>query len=396
MRRTWSKERVVEAIRGRQRQGLVPERVWTSDKQLYHAARRYCGGWYQALLAAGLEARQPRKWSKAMVLDEIRLRQQHGLKMTSIGREDGRLANAVSAYFGGWCHAVVAAGLKPHCRCEWTAERVVEALQAWRQERSSTSTVWREDKKLYYAAKYHFGSLGKALLAAGVPPNRRCWNRQRVIAIILAGYSDGGPGVAIWKDKSLSMVAVTIFGSREQALLAAGFEPAARHTWTGARVVEAIRARHEQGLPLARPDTWHSGLSHAARRYFGTWNKALEALGLKTFQTRWSQGRIIRELQERHGTRSKHRGSAARLNAAIMRHFPSRRDALQAAGIDPDAKKWTKDRVIAAIQDRYVKGLPVQYGRCEDRALVAAASRLFANWHNALAAAGIARAERHR
>ncbi|MEI8376837.1 MAG: hypothetical protein WCJ35_28825 [Planctomycetota bacterium] len=208
----WNKERVVEAILERERQGLVPACAWTSDKQLYHAAWKYFGGWYQALGAAGLEARQPRKWSKAMVLDEIRLRQQRGLKMTSVCREDGRLANAARKYFDRWCHAVVAAGLKPHCRSEWTAQRVIEALQAWRQERSSTSTVWREDKKLYFAAKYHFGNLGKALLAAGVPPNRRCRNRQRVIEIIRAGYSDGGPGMAIWRDKPLSMVAVTIFG----------------------------------------------------------------------------------------------------------------------------------------------------------------------------------------
>jgi hypothetical protein len=155
-------------------------------------------------------------------------------------------------------------------------------------------------------------------------------------------------------------------------------------------VVEAIQARHRQGFAMANVGKCDRALAGAAVRRFGSWRRAMEAAGLEPAQKKWSKDRIIFELRVVHHTRkagAEKRGKL--LEGAAIRYFGSMRAAYAAAGIDPDYNKWSKQRVIEAIQDRYVTGLSSRRNECEDRSLVSAATRHFGHWDSALVAAGL-------
>jgi hypothetical protein len=224
---------------------------------------------------------------------------------------------------------------------------------------------------------------------------RRHWSSQRVLDALRAGLARGESPAAIWSDNALSSAAVVYFGSRQKALSAAGLETPVPRRWTKAMVVEALRAQQQQGLPLENLGKRDPRLASAAYRQFGSWHRAMQAAGLKTSQRKWSKERIIRELRAQHRLPQSARPRTDRLlAAAALRYFGGIRHARLASGIEPNQNKWSKQRIIERIQDHYVKGLPVQSARCEDRALRSAAKRYFGNWRKALLAAGIVDASR--
>ena len=58
--------------------------------------------------------------------------------------------------------------------------------------------------------------------------------------------------------------------------------------------------------------------------------------------------------------------------------------------MEPPPRRWTKVRVIAAIQDRYIAGQPVHIEGLGDLRLANAAKRRFGSWEVAVEAAGLA------
>ena len=100
-RRTWSKERVVEAILARQQQGLPVSMIYREDICLYAAGKRFWGSWNHALQAAGLPI-HARNWTPRSVIKAILTRQQNELPIHGIARNDASLAAAACRYFGSW------------------------------------------------------------------------------------------------------------------------------------------------------------------------------------------------------------------------------------------------------------------------------------------------------
>jgi hypothetical protein len=118
---SWSKEKVVEAILERQRQGLPLNwaAVRLDTDYLLAAARHYHGGWNEALAAAGLNPAEislkgaqrkgvQRKWSRELVIERLqRLHAQHAdLSSTSAKAYDLPLYSAAGDFFGGWPEAL--------------------------------------------------------------------------------------------------------------------------------------------------------------------------------------------------------------------------------------------------------------------------------------------------
>ena len=66
-----------------------------------------------------------------------------------------------------------------------------------------------------------------------------------------------------------------------------------RRTWSKERVAQSILARQRQGLPLATIYQDDINLYAAGKRYFGTWNKALQAAGLPEHKKRWSRKAVV-------------------------------------------------------------------------------------------------------
>jgi len=127
-------------------------------------------------------------------------------------------------------------------------------------------------KLLYEMACNHFGSWDQAIKACPLPPRRRAhnrfWNRERVIDSIRALLKDGHPMNVgnIWRDRS---------GATSKVL-----------------------------LKVTGQQTTGAGLHDAARRYFGSWDNALDHAGIpvpaikeKTF---WTPEKITASIQGLH------------------------------------------------------------------------------------------------
>ena len=74
-----------------------------------------------------------------------------------------------------------------------------------------------------------------------------------------------------------------VFGGWQDAVAAAGLDAelaTAPPKWDKQRVLDAIRARAAQGLPLTAVSKADPRLSAAAYRYYGRWAKAVAAAGL--------------------------------------------------------------------------------------------------------------------
>ena len=81
---------------------------------------------------------------------------------------------------------------------------------------------------------------------------------------------------------------------------------------------------------------------NAARRHFGQWRRAVEASGLEPTRRIWSRETIIVEIKQRRAEgRSLGSGDRANINlvAAAVRHFGSWTAALKAARVPTKSNK---------------------------------------------------------
>jgi hypothetical protein len=123
--------------------------------------------------------------------------------------------------------------------------------------------------------------------------------------------------------------------------------------WTSAAVLSEIRRVHRAGRNLRRKGI-PVRLYEAARRFFGTWETALQKAGLNyeaaTGVRRWTPEKIvaaIRELAERGVPLSAsyvEDHDPTLFNAAVKQFPRSWAKALRAAGFDPDEHKTSRGR----------------------------------------------------
>lgn len=166
---------------------------------------------------------------------------------------------------------------------------------------------------------------------------------------------------------------------------------ATRRRWTKKRAVREIAALHSAGKPLNLAAAWrsHGALTAAARRLFGSWNKALVATGIDPESVAkrhvWTRARLIRELRMSaiNGTILAKEIPRSRYNsmrALAASRFGSWRKALKAAGLRAlHPMQWTKEEVLRQIRRRARIGLGLSQTETirTDRALVSAAWRVF-------------------
>lgn len=174
-REPWDAERVVAEIRALRGAGqsLARSRV---DPRLYLAARRYFGGWGEAVEAAGEDYGRVRLNAPSLSVEELlgQLRalaaEQPSLSASEL--EAHQLGGMLRRRFASLAAAVRAAGVTDWPRRErrpmLTAEETVRRI---RERRASGRSVSRrdarlEDRPLLRAAERHFGSWQRALEAA--------------------------------------------------------------------------------------------------------------------------------------------------------------------------------------------------------------------------------------
>lgn len=260
------------------------------------------------------------QWSRELIIRHILERETQGLPLT-IGGEgiDPLLYSASRRIFGSWRNAILAAGIPPERILtweRWSPARILAQIRVLSRRHHPLTTTQMEDRyqNLVSAARRHFGSWSKAILAAGVDPVtlQRIvpWNQERVIEAILTRALRGEPLVArLIEPRSLPDAGHRLFGSWRAAVVAAGMDPkltempprrkkaimqsttparsVARNgpsyrAWNKERVVECIQARVREGKPINAYAVMRESqcLYAAAIRHMQSWDEAIRSAGL--------------------------------------------------------------------------------------------------------------------
>lgn len=179
------------------------------------------------------------------------------------------------------------------------------------------------------------------------------------------------------------------FGSWNRAVEAAGLRATTRQPWTPQRVIRVIRERYQQSLPLTNVCKVHPTLATAALRLFGNWDNAVAAAGLNP-RSRWTKRRVIKAMQNRD-----YQGGLATtwkddgvLYRAATNHFGCWGLALRAAGLPLTRRSWSQERVIIELRAWY-RHRGNDGVTQADASLAAAARKYFGSLNHALAAADI-------
>jgi len=190
--------------------------------------------------------------------------------------------------------------------------------------------------------------------------------------------------------------------------------------WSREKVLEEIRAFHKSGRPLnwaivTTEHRYHSKLPLAAIRYFGSWQKAVEAAGFvyKRLIRKWSKEKIVAEINKLNEagewlTYTEVYWSHFALVRAAIRYFGGWGKAVKAAGFPYELIKkmrqkescligqragrikWSEERVITQIRlfHRFKRTLQLKEIMRTNRKLFYAACGYFGSWRRAVEAAG--------
>lgn len=187
-----------------------------------------------------------------------------------------------------------------------------------------------------------------------------------------------------------------------------------RIRWTPELVIEAIRRRHAEGKPLNTQAVIADGeerLCGAARRYFGSWQAALEAAGFdykkiarpkgeKLPAGTWSRERILKLARKRleegkDMAAGRVRAQDPKLYSAAVLYFGSWAKVVEALGLDYEevrlTQEWTPEKVLETLRQLYAAGEDISdtyinehrgdlYGACETH---------FGGYREAVEAAGL-------
>lgn len=263
MRNHWTRETVIRHLVERQAQGL-PLTVGANGVGLsmYGSARRIFGSWRNAIQAAGIAPQHVmtwERWSPARILVMIRhlARRKRPLSARQVDRQYHRLVTAARRHFGTWTKAMLAAGVDPtklQKVINWNPERVVETIlmRALRNESLVARLV--EPHSLVEAGNRFFGGWQAAITAAGLDP----------ALTVMPPRLNTRSGVAKSRPPRTKSTRT----------------PARR--WTKELVVTAIldRVRDQKRVNAAALKREDYCMYQAMRRLMGNWHEAMREAGL--------------------------------------------------------------------------------------------------------------------
>lgn len=275
-RKRWSKALVVAALQEREATGkaLNYQAVVVDDEPLAGAARRHCGSWDAALVAAGYDPdaiKRPRgdiaprgTWTPEVIVEQIQADVTAGLEISAHAAQlrSSSLVARGQQLFGSWEAAVAAAGYDYATVRKtrvWTPQEVIKRIQELDRAGAdlSDSTCAIYDGSLYGASATHFGGWSQALDAAGIDSDdaRRTvrWSKPRILDAIARRH----------RGASLRAAACSEFGSWEAACEAAGLPSERARSEV---VANRLRARREKLGLSQRALAEKAGTTHTAIR----------------------------------------------------------------------------------------------------------------------------------
>lgn len=233
---------------------------------------------------------------------------------------------------------------------------------------------------LYDAIRLHFGSIRAARDAIGVkkPKQVKVWTRERVLAALRRLHRRGVmiSTTRLRSERGLLGAIRNHVGTVREARALAGIpDPglpprrAPPTQWDDLEVVLTIlqRARTGQSLASSRvPPTLYT----AARTYWGSWRRALEASGLDYDEIRlvrpaWTKGEVIaslRKLRKEHPSWTRMELYRVWPHAGAAKLFGSVDAALAAAGIEDwprrvqRSNRVAKSELVRLLRERVARG----------------------------------------
>lgn len=430
-----TREQTLEGLRELVKQeGETPKvtRLTRLNHLLYTGVRRYFDSYDDALVAAGVPLPDrpfppPRKLSEEEVISEVRELSASGVRITAVEiykrLRKADLHHAIEK-MGGYPEVRSRLGIgKPapvRMEMPHTRGQVIEAMQR-RAAAGKPYTVpsLREgddaDPDLLRSARYHYPKWLDLLADAGLEPihhakPRALQRREKMLEALRRRHEAGDPldrhaMLAADDTRSLYRKASLLFKGWDKALEAAGL-PVPAETLRGSRLrselLEAIRTRHREGMPLDRTrvnnDPGGADLYRQAKRTFLSWKKALLAAGLEwpppgpAKPEKPAREKVVKEKKARAGRPKKEKPD--KIRASKPTRGPKAKRALTeeeraARGADLEQRRQA---VIEAIRERHRNQRPLYLRgiRREPEAieLYDEARRCFHTWKAALAAAG--------
>lgn len=301
-------------------------------------------------------------------------------------------------------------------KMKWSSEKIVSELKRLDALNSdlSSSNANKEFKNLYQAGKRFFGSWYKALESAGINTDNHVktfrWTKDLLIKELQKIYKEHGDlsGTFLQSNgmSSIPVMSKKLFGSYNNALIEAGFNPdevhRKKHMWTEHDVEKKIREVYEEYDDLSKEffKKEYSGLVGYCDKAYGGWYHTLKHFGYPTdgICVHWKDdAQIIDELKRKkiNGESLAHSDVENNLALIAARRFGSWEEALKTAGIDPEEhrkyNRWTKEKMLEKIKEYYADG----YNMCNksifqvDSALASSYKMYFDSWDEFLIEAGI-------
>ncbi len=339
----WDAETVIAAILGEILAGNDISYSATKKRvpSLLRAGERAFGSWRKAIEAAGLnyeDIKKYRTWSEERVIAVIQAHAKEGHDLSWGNTKtvlDPSLTAAALNYFDDWHKALEAAGLNPELIAKykrWSLESIEEELRLRVEEGAEVGyTSIKETQRGILDATYRrvesFAKLRKSVV--------------------------GEPPTAIKK--------MTIIENNQSIL-----KPENRESWTKEKIVEEIKNRANQNLPLNYKAILveNRPLLRAGERHFGKWSNAVEEAGICYDSIRlvqhWNHEKVIdciknwKEIEENLNYTHVAQKLDAKLAAAAIRKslFDSWDKALFAAGVDPDSTRTTTSWTLGKVMMR--------------------------------------------
>ena len=335
------------------------------------------GSFNKGLEAAGLTPGRRKKYSKEQLIEILQQ------KAKELGRspmqKEIKQFGAIKRHFGSFNEALKTAGLTPnieHSRTRstpYTKEELIEILQ--QKAKELDRSPMQKEIKQFGAVKRHFGNLNNALMAAGLTPNKRGrkglaaglinkkegkarkYTKEDLINILQQKADELGRTPKVKEVKQVGSI-VKYFGSYNKGLEAAGLKK--RQFEKQCTKEELIAILQQKAKELRRaPKSTEISQRSSIFRHFGSFNAGLQAAGLTPNQTKrktYTEENLIEILQQK----AKELGRTPKAKEitqykSMLKHFGSFNAGLEAAGLASNTtRKWayTESDLIEILQQK--------------------------------------------
>jgi len=328
----YTKELLLQRLKQLDAEGadLTNKNLQKKYSGLYRARNQWFESDWQMFVEAGIDPTKYVKhkhnyWTKERVDNAIKeiFKEKKQLPVSFVNKQYSDLANAALNYYDSWSDACAANDIPENLylaqarKNYWSQETIINEIIRMKNSGESllTMDVRQHNPRLYTQAYKKFDGWFDAVEAAGISTQdlrktveRGYWTREKIVEEIREHKEKFGDlsYSAVAKIRSdLLSAGANGFGSWRKAVIAAGYDYALvvkqHDPYSKEEILDYLRNLHEQGISLDTQSmkVVNKTLLNIASRRFGTYENAVEALGLdyseirKDWHTECYRGKVF-------------------------------------------------------------------------------------------------------